>query len=101
MGEVPLLTIKIEYPIDNPGNFKIDSDIKPEMYAEVLSAFLQGQIGQGTDPSPAEDRDVYRIQIQLDLEDDSFYLKADTGNKDLTAGIVMDVLKRLPKPKVE
>jgi hypothetical protein len=92
-----MVYLKIIYPIDNPGNFEIESDIKPELRSEVISDFLRAQIGTGEDPRPTVDRKVYTILIQLDLQDDSFHFKSDTGNRGLTAGILMDVLNRLPE----
>ena len=92
-----MLYFNLTYSPENPDNYKIDSNIKAEHYDEVLTGFLQTQIGQGEDPSPAADLPEYHIQIKLDLSDDTYYSKSDTGNMGLTVGILMDVLNRLPK----
>ena len=87
--------IRIEYPIDNPSKYTIKTDIKKKMLPEILSSWVQTQVGKGTDEREAVDRDVYKVGIDFELEDDSFYNNSDTGNEGLTVGIVMDVLKRL------
>lgn len=72
------------------------SDIKPEHWSEVLEGFLSTQVGAGEDTTPRVDRDVYRIHLQLDLEeDDTFYCDHDCGNKGLRTGILMDVLAKV------
>lgn len=64
---------------------------------DILSSWIQNQIGQGADPSPRVERDVYTVRIGLVIEDDSFCTESDTGNRGLTAGIVMAVLGMLPR----
>ena len=92
-----MLYFRLIYSPENPDGFQIDSNIKAEFYEEVLSGFLQTQIGQGEDPSPSSDLDEYHIEIKLSMTDDTYYSKSDTGNMGLTAGIIMDVMNRLPK----
>jgi hypothetical protein len=94
---MPRLHIRIKYPIKEPDKFELKTDIKKEKVPEILSSWLSMQMGRGKDEREAIDRDVYNIKIDLELEDDTFYSDSDTGNKGLTVGIVMDVLKRLDK----
>ena len=68
---------------------------------DILSTWVQGQLGRGEDPSPAVERDVYTIKLGLVIEDDSFCTEADTGNKGLTCGIVVDVLQNLKSTPVK
>lgn len=91
-----LLYFRAKFPIDNPEKVEIESNIKPEMYGEVLTDYLQTQIGTGKDDSPTNEQEVYHIELQLDLETDTFYIKSDTGNKGLTTGILMHILQQLP-----
>lgn len=92
-----MLFWNLTYSPEAPHDFKINSNIKAELQEEVLSDFLQAQIGQEEETSPAVELDTYHIKIQLDLTTDTYYSKSDTGNAGLTAGIIMDVLNRLPK----
>ncbi len=67
---------------------------------EIITGWIQDQIGRGEDPAIPVERDLYKIKIGLVIEDDSFCTESDTGNKGLTCGIVMAVLKdleRIPK----
>jgi hypothetical protein len=47
---------------------------------------------RGKDNKPVIKRDEYKIRIEIDLSEDIFYTKSDTGNKGLTAGIIMTSL---------
>lgn len=90
------LTMKITFPMKElRPKPTIKSDIKREYWEEVLSGFLQDQMGKGKDNTPAEERDEYEIIIQLDVSDDSFYVKHNCGNKGLRDGILMEVLRRI------
>lgn len=89
------LFIQVKYPIDNPANFEIDSDIKKEKRVDILSEFIRTQLGQGADASDAEEHDVYTIRLVLDLRDDTFTCQHNCGNMGLVTGILMDVLKRM------
>ena len=74
----------------------IQSDIKPERWVEVLEGFIACQIGAGADTTPPVQRDVYRIHVQLDLEDDdTYYCAHDCGNKGLRDGILLDTFQKI------
>lgn len=89
------LNIRIAFPINDPAGFKIETDVKDGYVAELIGDFLRGQIGAGADPSPADERDIYTIHIQLDLNGDVWHCKHDCGNLGLRDGILMDVMRRL------
>jgi len=55
----------------------------------IVSRFLDTQIGKGEDESPREDRDEYRIRIELDLQVDTFTVYSNCGNKGLRDGILL------------
>lgn len=87
--------IKLEYPIARPEDFGVKTNAKSEVVADLLADFLHAQIGAGADQRPPGDYDIYEITLLLDLSDDSWRVQSNTNNHGLTAGIVMDVLKRL------
>ncbi len=91
------ITLEITYPVEKPEESKIQTNARPEAIEEILSTWLTGQQGEGKDESKENQLSEYTIVIELDLSDDSFVTRSNTGNKGLTAGILMDVLKRLPE----
>ncbi len=96
MGQVAVdVVVAVRYDTKEPSNTRIYTNAREEVLDEILSAWVQDQIGRGKDSSPPNMKDVYTIKIGLVLEDDSFCTESDTGNKGLTAGIVMDVLGKL------
>ncbi len=89
--------VKIKYPINNPENIEVEHNLKTDELAkeEVLSNYLHNQMGRGEDKNPPADLDVYEITIGIDLADeDRMYVNSNTGNAGLTAGLVMDTIKR-------
>lgn len=94
-----MIRIDIYYPMT--GTPRIKTNAKPEMLESILETWIACQVGKGKDTSKAKEKDEYHITIQLDLSDDSFITRSDTGNKSLTAGIVMVVFRDLANIKVE
>jgi hypothetical protein len=93
MPEVDLfLTVRYDVTKDT---FEIESNIKPDKRAEVITEFIRCQIGAGRDETPREERDVYTIKLGLALVDDTFYVEHDCGNKGLRDGILMRVMRDL------
>lgn len=91
------LQMTINYDM-KAGSFTWDetkTNVKQSYREELLSDFLQSQIGSGADDTPAVEWDAYEIQIGVDLSDDTFYVKHNCGNKGLRDGILMDVLRKL------
>jgi hypothetical protein len=60
----------------------------------LLVTFIQGQVGQGADSRKAKELDVYHINIKIDLSQDIFHVRDDTGNKGLRDGIIMHTIGR-------
>jgi|SRR5271155_5175254 len=89
--------IVIRHDVCEPDKTCVYTNGRPEALEEILSAWLQNEMGRGRDETPFARRDVYTIEIGLVLENDSFFTKSDTGNKGLTCGIVMDALRNLKK----
>ncbi len=95
------IVIEITSDMKEPGRTVIRTNAKPEALEEILGAWLANQIGRGKDLSPPIARDAYIVTIGLIFEEDAFCTESDTGNKSLTAGIVMDVARRLAEIPVE
>lgn len=87
--------IVVSFDVTDPTKTCIFTNARTEALEELLSNWLQDQIGRGSDGKPAMERDVYTIEIGLFLDDDSFCTASDTGNKGLTAGIMMEVMRDL------
>lgn len=87
--------VKVIFPINEPENFSLETDVRTEFVPELIFDFLRSQIGGGVDESLPEERDVYNIHLQLNLEGDIWCCKHDCGNLGLRDGILLDVLKRL------
>jgi hypothetical protein len=88
--------IELEYNIKKD-TVECDSDLRSEMIPDTISTFLQTQIGAGVDKSKAEERKIYYIRISIDLSDDTFNVKSNTGNKGLRDGILMRAVQLLSK----
>jgi hypothetical protein len=95
------IIVKIFYNLKDLTKTVIKTNAKPERVGDVLEAFLHGQVGLGADERKANEKDEYEITIGVDLDDDTFYTKSDTGNDSLTCGLVIDVYRRLDKIKIE
>ena len=100
MANVDVL-IKIFYDLKEPLKTRIQTNIKLEELGGLLEAYLSIQIGKGKDDRGATKKENYEIVIGLDMSDDTFYTKSDTGNKGLTCGIIMEVFKNLDKLNIE
>ncbi|MFH1607778.1 MAG: hypothetical protein ABIA78_01465 [archaeon] len=83
--------VEIDYHV-NPRVPLIRTNLKEKKIDDFLSDYLRAQIDQGMDYRSRNEKEVYNIWIRCDLNSDTFYVSSDTGNKDLTAGIVMGSL---------
>lgn len=88
------IVLEITYPLEKPEESKIRTNARPEAIEEILSTWIARQQGEGKDDRRANELAEYVIVIELDLSDDSFVTRSNTGNKGLTAGIVVDVFNR-------
>jgi len=79
--------LNIEFDFKS-NNFRTSGNINPEMYMEVVSDFLRGQIGKGKDEREPNKRDIYNIEITVDLSEDRFNVLDNCGNKSLRDGIL-------------
>ena len=86
--------IKLCYTI-NKDEYQLETDLKDEKVADIISDFLRTQMGLGNGTGEPNNLPVYEIEIDLDLTDDSFRIKSNTGNDSLTTGIVAHNLQKL------
>ena len=89
------VAVQIQYNNKELDKSFIKTNLKPEAIEEILSEWVRSQMGAGKDTSEPNQQIVYNITILLDLSCDNFSTSSDTGNKSLTCGIVMWVLKNL------
>ncbi|QQG46340.1 MAG: hypothetical protein HYY55_00635 [Candidatus Niyogibacteria bacterium] len=94
------VVLEIDFDVNSPEKSVIRTNAKKEKLGETLEAWLSCQFGLGEDESELDKKDIYKIKIQLDLSDDSFYTNSDTGNKGLTCGIIICVLDNLSRIEV-
>lgn len=95
------LTIRITFDVENPGNTIIKTNLKTGAVKEILENWIFDKVGTGKDKNaPDTSISIYEIEILLDLEEDVFFTKSNTGNRGLTLGIVMSVLSRLDTLKI-
>lgn len=91
--------LKVTYPVENPGEFRIETNARDEAVGELLTDFVHHQVGAGKDYSEATYLDVYEIEIGIDLGDDSWRIRHNCGNKGLRDGILLDVVRQIGETK--
>jgi len=65
-----------------------DTNVKLDKIDDILAEWIRGQSGKGKDNRVANEKDVYKIQMKVDLTYDHFTVSSDTGNHGLTTGIL-------------
>ena len=85
------MAIYITYDLKKD-SYNIVSGYKKDYLPELISECLRAQIGAGKDERAPNERNVYNITVDLNLEQDVFKISSDTGNKSLTAGILMQLV---------
>lgn len=88
------LFLKIEFNIETT-EYLVDTNINKNKIEEIVSTFLNFQIGAGKDNSNPNTKTIYTIKIFVDLSFDKFTCEHDCGNKGLRDGILMHYLKGL------
>ena len=89
--------IEITYFMES-GTFKINTNVESDALSTVISDFLHAMVGTGADHSEPEEREEYRIKVEVDLNGDVFRASDDIGNNGLRDGILLDVLGKLDQP---
>jgi len=85
--------IKMRYIVDKD-DYTWETDLKDEKIFDVITDFLRTQMGLGKDTQTPNEFPVYEVEINLDLSDDSFRVKSNTGNNSLMTGIVAHFLDK-------
>lgn len=85
------LFIRITYDLKKDES-RIRTNIQSESVDDVLTTFLSTQIGKGEDKRKPARRQVYHINLEVDLSYDTFRVSHDTGNLGLRDGIIMQTI---------
>jgi len=91
--DMTLLSMTLKYNMKTD-LFEISGNVADEKITEVMQEWLRGQLGLGKDDNEPNDKEIYTIIINLNLEDDTFTIQSDTGNASLTCGIVAHFLEK-------
>lgn len=83
------LYVEIQYNVPDDKFCITRTNIRKDSIQSIVSNFLRSQIGGGQDKSPVNEQNVYTIELQIDLSDDSFYCAHNCGNRGLREGILM------------
>jgi len=75
--------------------FWLGGNVKPSRIKGLVEDYLRTQMGQGEDPTEANEIDCYEIDISVDLSHDIFKCRHNCGNKGLREGILLYLLKKL------
>jgi hypothetical protein len=75
--------------------FCFQTDIKTEALSDLVGEFLHSQFGAGIDDRPREEHELYEIDMDVDLSDDTFRTRHNCGNLGLRDGILMHFLSKL------
>ena len=83
--------INLAYDVEKD-TVKHNSDMDDEQVCNLISEFLQTQIGKGKDDSKPNDFNIYTINLNLDIGNDTFYINDNINNKGLRCGILLRVI---------
>jgi len=89
---IPKYSIKIHYFVDDLKKCYIETNMRPEALAEMLSIWIHSQVGTGVDKRTPNSKDDYTILIEVDRNDVDFYTVSDAGNNQLTTGIIATII---------
>lgn len=90
------IRIVITYNVKDD-EFKVDTNAKDPV--NLIEGWIRSQMGAGVDNTPAEERDVYTIDLSINLQRDVYTVKSDCGNKGLRDGILMHFIKTYEEKK--
>jgi len=90
----PDIVVELEFDM-KADKVQIRTNAKHDKVVDLLEDYLHSCVGTGKDPAPAEEREVYTINLGVELSEDIWGSSHNCGNKGLREGIVMRVLKML------
>lgn len=85
------LFLEINFPVLNPSSFTHHTDVKTGNILDFLYTFIETFQGSEPDPTPYIEREMYKIQILLDLTSETFTYEHNCGSMDLMVGILGEV----------
>ena len=85
--------IELKYDIKKD-EFSVNSDMKKDKIADIVSEFIRSQMGKGEDRTEANILDIYKITMYLDLSSDVFRCSHNCENLGLRDGILLDFIRR-------
>jgi hypothetical protein len=88
------LHIKLKLDVRDD-TFRVETDVKRERLKDLLGEVVRSLIGAGQDGSPVEERDIYTVDITIDLSSDAIQIASDCGNKGLETGIIAGAFARI------
>jgi hypothetical protein len=97
----PDLIVEINFNIKDQSQSVIRTNANRDGLEEILESWIVAQMGRGATRQPGVERDAYQIVLYLELAEDTFAVKSDTGDDNLTLGIVAAVFGNLERFRVE
>lgn len=88
------LHIKLKLDVRD-GTFQVETDVKKGRLKDLLGEVVRSLIGAGQDDSTVEERDIYTVDIAIDLSSDAIQISSDCGNKSLETGIIAGAFARI------
>ena len=85
------LRVILKYNVSEDA-FNVQTNARERALPEIISIYLETQIGRGVDNSKADQRDEYTIDLDLNLEGDVFRCNHNCGNLGLRDGILLKFL---------
>ena len=85
------LYINLEINLESE-EYLIETNVKKDKIDEFLSEYYRASMSKGPDKSNPNDQSKYHIKIKLDLEEDIFTMKSDTGNKVLAYELIIEAI---------
>lgn len=73
----------------------LTTNVKEKRLKDLMGEVVRSQIGAGEDNNPIKKRDVYTINVSIDLSCDAISITSDCGNKGLETGILAEALVRM------
>jgi hypothetical protein len=87
-----ILIARISFDCENQEKIQVFTNAKDEALIDMLTEYLRSQMGTGEDKNPAAEKNQFSVEVSLDLSEDIFQTRTDTGNKGLTCGIIARVI---------
>ncbi|MCL4406245.1 MAG: hypothetical protein M1586_01025 [Patescibacteria group bacterium] len=87
-----ILIARISFDCEHQDQTQVFTNAKDEALTDMLTEYLRSQMGTGEDKNPAAEKNHFSVEVSLDLSEDIFQTKTDTGNKGLTCGIIAQVI---------